>query len=181
MDRRFGHSYFNRKKRTVPVGAIITALLVALLTFALATYALRESQKTLEALDAEISAQGHNAPPEAPNARQTTPVKPQEAVGATYRNVTAYTSRAQETDSTPCIAADGSDICRRAAAGENLCAANFVPFGTTLAIGDDLMMTCIVADRMNSRHGERVDLYFGHDLKAALEFGIQTLPVTILK
>ena len=37
-----------------------------------------------------------------------------------YRIVTAYSSEVGQTDASPCIAADGSDICKRAAAGETL-------------------------------------------------------------
>lgn len=97
----------------------------------------------------------------------------------TIRDVTAYTSRPEETDSTPCISADGSDICQRYAAGEGICAANFVPLGTRLAI--EGFGECTVADRMNSRYQNRVDLYHGMDLAGARHFGTQRLNVSIIQ
>lgn len=97
------------------------------------------------------------------------------------RTVTAYTSTVAQTDDTPCIAADGTDICERYAQGESICAANFVPLGTILLLdtsdtpdGEDAIV-CVVADRMGSAHPEDVDLYMGDDLPRALEFGKQDL------
>ncbi len=105
--------------------------------------------------------------------------------GAVLREVTAYTSRFEETDDTPCESADGSDICRRYADGEDLCAANFVPFGTVLGIGTDddgsPSFTCTVADRTSEAQGETVDLYMGtgRNLGTALEWGRKTEFVTV--
>lgn len=96
----------------------------------------------------------------------------------TARHVTAYNSVPEQTDSTPCIAADGTDICKRYAAGEILCAANFVPFGTVLTISSPKMaapITCTVADRMASRYSQRVDVYMGMDVERARRFGTQLL------
>lgn len=99
-----------------------------------------------------------------------------------YRIVTAYSSEVGQTDASPCIAADGSDICKRAAAGETLCAANFVPFGTLLILdnqeesdGEDAIV-CVVADRMASRFPDRVDLYF-QNTDQAIAFGSKALYV----
>lgn len=39
--------------------------------------------------------------------------------------VTAYTSRIEETDETPCISSDGSDVCALEAVGDHSCAAKF--------------------------------------------------------
>ena len=97
----------------------------------------------------------------------------------TIREVSAYTSRVEETDDTPCIAADGSDICVRASKGETLCAANFVPLGSKLTI--DKFGTCTVADRMNRRYQNRVDVYMGNDLERARSFGLQKLEVATVK
>ncbi len=91
----------------------------------------------------------------------------------TYRKVSAYTSRPEETDSNPCEAADQSDICKRYAAGEKICAANFVPKGSKLYVPG--YGTCVVADRMNKRYPDRIDVYMGMDLSAARKFGVKTL------
>lgn len=103
-------------------------------------------------------------------------------VSSTFRNVTAYTSRPEETDSTPCIAASGDDICVLHDAGQTICAANFVPLGTKLIIDNGgVQTTCTVLDRMNSRFQNTIDLYFGMDLQGARNFGSRTLEITILK
>ena len=101
-----------------------------------------------------------------------------------YRTVTAYTSRVQETDSTPCIGAWGDDLCEmfsgRSGEGQGfgICASNFYRKGTRLSING--YGTCTVLDRMNSRYTERVDIYMGYDLEAALEWGIKRVKVTEL-
>ena len=100
-----------------------------------------------------------------------------------YRIVTAYSSDEWQTDASPCIAADGSNICERAEAGETICAANFVPFGTLLILdnqaepdGTDAIV-CVVADRMASKHPDRVDLYF-RETDQAIAFGAQVFYVS---
>jgi 3D (Asp-Asp-Asp) domain-containing protein len=95
--------------------------------------------------------------------------------------VTAYTSRVQETDATPCISADGSDICKRYAEGERICATNDHPIGSMLFIQG--LGNCIVRDRMNSRYTGtgRVDWYMGHDLASARKWGIRTVAVAKVK
>lgn len=101
----------------------------------------------------------------------------------TLRTVYAYTSTVEETDETPCIAADGTDICH---IDHAVCAANFVPFGTILEIQGAMDVgfyphTCVVHDRMNARYPEAVDVYFGTDRTAAMNFGVQHLLVKIIK
>lgn len=91
------------------------------------------------------------------------------------REVTAYTSRPEETDETPCIGADGTDICERYAQGELICASNAFALGTKITV--DHYGTCTVADRMNRRFTNRVDVYFGTDLNRAIAFGRQNLYV----
>lgn len=99
------------------------------------------------------------------------------------RYVTAYNSVKEQTDSTPCIAADGGNICRRAADGEKICAANFVPFGTRLRITDSEgeSFECVVHDRLARRFGQRVDVFMGHDVARARRFGKQRLLVTVVR
>jgi 3D (Asp-Asp-Asp) domain-containing protein len=94
--------------------------------------------------------------------------------------VSAYTSRVQETDSTPCIPADGSDICKRFAKGEKMVASNDYKLGTKLKIGDLGVFT--VVDRMNKRYTGKgnIDIYMGYDLKGARAFGRKNLLVTEL-
>jgi 3D (Asp-Asp-Asp) domain-containing protein len=91
--------------------------------------------------------------------------------------VTGYTSHIAQTDSTPCIAADGSDICKRYAKGEKICATNDWKLGTRLII--EGLGTCTVADRMNKRYTgtNRVDFYYGYDIMTARRHGVQSLYV----
>lgn len=85
--------------------------------------------------------------------------------------VTAYNSVPWQTDATPCIGAQGTDICAYLEAGSNTCAANFVPLGTVLEV--EGLGTCVVRDRMNARYYYRVDWYMGMDVAAAKSFGVQ--------
>lgn len=93
--------------------------------------------------------------------------------------VTAYTSHVEQTDDTPCLAADGSNICFRYEQGEHICASNDYPFGTRLRI--EGYGICTVADRMNSRYTGtyRIDIYLGYDLMAALDWGVRSVAVTV--
>lgn len=75
--------------------------------------------------------------------------------------VSGFTSSESETDGDPCIAADTSDICRRKADGESICASNIFEFGTRIHVKG--LGICVVADRMNSRYNDHVDWYFGQD------------------
>lgn len=91
--------------------------------------------------------------------------------------VSAYNSVPEQTDSSPCISADGSNICNRYAKGERICATNDWKLGTRLKIkglGD-----CVVADRMNRRYTGtgRIDWYMGMDVQGARQFGLKHLNV----
>lgn len=94
--------------------------------------------------------------------------------------VTGYTSRVEETDSSPCISADGRDICKRHAEGQRLCAGNDYKLGSTVHI--EGIGECKIVDRLNARYNGtgRIDLYFGMDLKAARQHGAKKLTVTRL-
>lgn len=81
----------------------------------------------------------------------------------------AYTSHAGQTDATPCVAADGTDVCVRHARGERLVANNCLPFGSRVSLNGT---TYTVADRMNRRYGcDTYDIYLGYDVEAALAYG----------
>lgn len=89
------------------------------------------------------------------------------------REVTAYNSLPEQTDDTPCLAADGSDICLRFLLGECLIAGNFAKFESKHYI--DGIGECTLVDRMSSKYPDRVDLYMGYDLEAAKNFGRKKL------
>jgi 3D (Asp-Asp-Asp) domain-containing protein len=98
----------------------------------------------------------------------------------TIRVVTAYNvGDPRQTDDTPCISANGENICRALAEGEMRCAANFVPLGSRLHV--DKIGVCLVTDRMNKRYRNRVDIAMHkNDYRKALRFGRQKLRVKIL-
>jgi 3D (Asp-Asp-Asp) domain-containing protein len=98
----------------------------------------------------------------------------------TIRVVTAYNvGDPRQTDDTPCIAANGEDICSALAKGEMRCAANFVPLGSHLYV--DKIGVCLVTDRMNRRYRNRVDIAMEkNEYHKARRFGRQKLHVKIL-
>lgn len=78
------------------------------------------------------------------------------------REITFYTSTPNQTDKTPCIGVSG-DICLRWLKGESLCASNEFPLGTVLFIWGGIQQTCEVADRINPKYKDRIDIYLGFD------------------
>lgn len=71
----------------------------------------------------------------------------------------AYNSVENQTDSRPCEASDGTDICKEMERGIQTCATYLAPIGSTIYVpgwGD-----CIVHDRVNPVYFSRLDLYFG--------------------
>lgn len=103
------------------------------------------------------------------------PALPHRQSSGFKRTVVAYNSTANQTDSTPCLSADGSNICQLYIDGENVCAANFVKLGTLLEV--EGLGTCVVHDRMNTRFPNSVDWFMGDDVAAAIKFGKRTLNV----
>jgi len=97
----------------------------------------------------------------------------------TIREVTMYNAGdPNQTDSSPCISANGENVCTAIALGYKRCAANFVPLGTDLIIAN--YGECKVTDRMNSRYKNRVDIAVSADeYQRAVNFGVQNLLVTI--
>lgn len=88
-----------------------------------------------------------------------------------YVSTTAYNSDPGQTDDTPCITANGFNVCEHNT--ENIVATNMLPFGTKVRFpelhGDKVF---IVMDRMNSRYTTRVDFWM-IDKQDARAFGIK--------
>lgn len=95
--------------------------------------------------------------------------------------ITHYTSSPEETDASPCISADGNDICKLFKQGKNTCGTNDYPFGTELYVADHGF--CTVHDVMNARFTGKgyIDWYMGQDKKAAFEHGIETKEIVIFR
>ena len=99
----------------------------------------------------------------------------------TIRVVTAYNAGdSSQTDDTPCISANGENICDALAKGQKRCAANFVPLGSLLYV--DKIGVCLVTDRTNKRYRNRVDIAMQKgEYNKARRFGRQKLHVKILQ
>jgi len=95
---------------------------------------------------------------------------------------TAYNSLVGQTDSTPCITANGHDLCKQyeEEGFGNTIAANFLPMGTQVRFpelyGDKIF---IVRDRMNARYGYgRIDIWLP-EYSEAKQFGVKRLVMEI--
>lgn len=108
------------------------------------------------------------------------PVKETPATKYTKRyTITAYNSVPWQTDSTPCISADGSNICELKKIGEESCAAA-LPFGTKINIPG--FGVCTVRDRLAPKFSHRIDLYFGgaDKIQDAKQWGKRSVEVAVL-
>lgn len=93
--------------------------------------------------------------------------------------LTAYNSVPEQTDGNPCIAADGTDICKFHGC---TVAQNGVKFGTKIEI--EGYGVCEVHDRKNSRYGsEWIDIYFGgrDKVSEARAFGVKHARYRVIK
>jgi 3D (Asp-Asp-Asp) domain-containing protein len=101
------------------------------------------------------------------------PAEPAPARYTTVRTITAYSSTADQTDSTPFITANGMTV------NDGIVAANWLKFGTRVRIpeyfGDKVF---VVADRMNSRYDDRLDIWMP-SRDEAINFGLRNLTVEV--
>lgn len=100
-------------------------------------------------------------------------------VRTSTHTMTAYNSDPAQTDSTPCITANGFDVC--AHGEEDTIAANFLKFGTKVRIpelyGDRIF---VVRDRMNKRYTDRVDIWM-KDKTDARKFGVKVAKIEVVE
>lgn len=96
-----------------------------------------------------------------------------------YRTFTGYNSDPWQTDDTPCIAANGFDVCKHGI--EDTVAANFLKFGTKIRIPEmfgDRVFT--VRDRMNRRYPNSVDIWMIYK-EDARKLGRRTLKMEVVE
>jgi len=136
----------------------------------------------MDAEAAKLSEQATTTPVTAtttPVTATTTPAKVLKVVRTSTHTMTAYNSEAAQTDDSPCITANGFNLCEHGI--EDTIAANFLPMGTKVRIpdlfGDRIF---IVRDRMNQRHATRVDVWM-KNRTAALKFGIKVAKIEVLE
>lgn len=112
-------------------------------------------------------------------------IKPEkEELGVTVvrtstHTMTAYNSDPRQTDNTPCITANGFNVCDHNT--EDTIAANFLKFGTKVMIPDlfgDRVF--IVRDRMNKRYSDRVDIWM-KDYDDAIKFGVKVAKIQVIE
>ena len=93
--------------------------------------------------------------------------------------MTAYNSEVGQTDDSPCITANGFNVCKHGI--EDTVAANFLKMGTKVRMpdlyGDRIF---IVRDRMNKKHPNRVDIWM-KDRPSAIKFGVKTVKIEVVE
>jgi len=103
---------------------------------------------------------------------------PAKARKVSYHTLTAYNSEAAQCDNTPCVTANGFNVCEHGK--EDTIAANFLKFGTRVRIpelfGDRVF---IVRDRMNQRYTDRIDIWMV-EKQDARKFGVKVAKVEVL-
>lgn len=114
----------------------------------------------------------------APTATTTVETGPK-VIRVSTHSMTAYNSDPRQTDDTPCITANGFNVCEHGI--EDTIAANFLKFGTKVMIpelfGDRVF---IVRDRMNKRYTDRVDIWM-KNYDDARKFGVKTAEIHVIE
>jgi len=96
-----------------------------------------------------------------------------------YITVTAYNSEFGQTDDTPCITANGFDVCEHGI--EDTIAANFLRLGTKIRIPELFdNRIFVVRDRMNARYTDRVDIWMINK-EDALKLGKRLAKIEVLE
>lgn len=128
-----------------------------------------------------ISGQEINAQNEADNqiAAENTAKKLPKVIRTSTHTMTAYNSDPRQTDDSPCITANGFNVCEHGV--EDTIAANFLKFGTKVMIpelfGDRVF---VVRDRMNKRYPDRVDIWM-KDHTDAIKFGVRVATIQVIE
>ena len=100
-------------------------------------------------------------------------------ISSGVHTMTAYNSEVGQTDNSPCITANGFNVCTHGI--EDTVAANFLPFGTKVRIpdlfGDRIF---VVRDRMNKRYSDRVDVWM-LERSDAMQFGVRRTRIEVVE
>ncbi len=111
--------------------------------------------------------------------REKKEIKKQAIIRTSTHIITAYNSEVSQTDSSPCITANGFNVCKHKT--EDTIAANFLKFGTKVKIpalfGNRIF---IVRDRMNVRYSNRIDVWMKNK-QSALKFGVKIAKIVVIK
>ena len=100
-------------------------------------------------------------------------------ISSGIHTMTAYNSEVAQTDDSPCITANGFNVCEHGI--EDTVAANFLKFGTKVRIpdlfGDRIF---VVRDRMNKRYPDRVDIWM-LEKSDAIQFGVRRTRIEVIE
>lgn len=100
-------------------------------------------------------------------------------VKRSFHAITAYNSEVGQCDNSPCITANGFNVCEHGK--EDTIAANFLRFGTKVKIpelfGDRIFF---VRDRMNKKYSDRVDIWMKNK-SDAVKFGIKRAQIVVVE
>lgn len=113
-----------------------------------------------------------------PEEKKTEKNEALKVVKSSTHRITAYNSEVGQTDDSPCITANGFNVCKHGE--EDTIAANFLAFGTKVRIpelfGDRIF---VVRDRMSTKHNNKVDVWM-KNRTSAIKFGVRTAKIEIL-
>ncbi len=139
---------------------------------------LTQEKKEDITIDANINAIAEK--PKASTTQKHLPTgKNKKSVPSGLTVITAYNSEVAQCDASPCITANGFNVCKHGI--EDTVAANHLPFGTKVKIpalfGDRIF---VVRDRMNQRHYGKVDVWMKNKVDA-IQFGKRTAQIEIVE
>jgi 3D (Asp-Asp-Asp) domain-containing protein len=100
-------------------------------------------------------------------------------ISSGYHVITSYNSEVGQCDDSPCITANGFNVCEHGI--EDTVAANFLSFGTKIKIPDYFgNRVFIVRDRMNARYTDRLDIWMINKADA-IKWGAKIAKIEIIK
>lgn len=163
-------------KKNAVIRAVLLIIISELLLFPVPSYAGNTKSEALVTSKNETNSEVIIAPkPEKTKEISAS----RKVVSAKKYTMTAYSSDVAQCDSSPCITANGFNVCEHGL--EDTVAANFLPFGTNIRIpelfGDKIF---IVRDRMNKRYTQRVDVWF-LSKDNAIDFGVKHAVIEVLE
>lgn len=88
---------------------------------------------------------------------------------------TAFNSVEEQTDGSPCVSANGMQICGRK---DILACPRKYSFGTLVKIENRIF---ICADRLRDDNPKRFDWFYDKDIEGARQFGVRSVPVEIVR
>ena len=144
---------------------------------ALALVSIATSSPMVSTTSPAIASSTQNMTEASPDANTSTSTL--KVIRSSSHVITAYNSEVGQTDDSPCITANGFNVCKHGE--EDTIAANFLKFGTKVQIpelfGDRIF---IVRDRMNRKHPNRVDIWM-LERQDALKFGVKVATIKVVE